>query len=176
MGGFLFWLCGCKHPSLGCDIPANVRRHVFWHQHHGKFHRIGNAFNRRQTGITLAAFNFRQMSKQPSSRGRNSHKTAKAFAARAQLPQIPGPDSVGAAPSLRMACASKHVGKLDMSARKEQGEPVDKVDGNFPYYYLASLSEFTMPHIHQVATMTSKGQITLPKPIRQALGVDAGGA
>ena len=75
-----------------------------------------------------------------------------------------------------MACASKpHVGKLDMSARKEQGGPVDKVDGNFPYYKLASLSEFTMPHIHQVATMTSKGQITLPKPIRQALGVDAGG-
>lgn len=32
-----------------------------------------------------------------------------------------------------------------------------------------------MPHIHQIATMTSKGQITLPKPIRQALGVDAGG-
>jgi len=32
-----------------------------------------------------------------------------------------------------------------------------------------------MPHIHQVATITSKGQITLPKPIRQALGVDSGG-
>jgi antitoxin PrlF len=32
-----------------------------------------------------------------------------------------------------------------------------------------------MPHIHQIATLTSKGQITLPKPIRQALGVDAGG-
>lgn len=32
-----------------------------------------------------------------------------------------------------------------------------------------------MPVIHQVATLTSKGQITLPKPIRQALGVDAGG-
>jgi len=29
--------------------------------------------------------------------------------------------------------------------------------------------------IHEVATLTSKGQITLPKPIRQALGVDAGG-
>jgi antitoxin PrlF len=29
--------------------------------------------------------------------------------------------------------------------------------------------------IHEVATITSKGQITLPKPIRQALGVDAGG-
>jgi len=28
-----------------------------------------------------------------------------------------------------------------------------------------------MPAIHQVATITSKGQITLPKPIRQALGV-----
>lgn len=32
-----------------------------------------------------------------------------------------------------------------------------------------------MPTIHEVATLTSKGQITLPKPIRQALGVDAGG-
>lgn len=32
-----------------------------------------------------------------------------------------------------------------------------------------------MPEIHEVATLTSKGQITLPKPIRQALGVDAGG-
>ncbi len=29
--------------------------------------------------------------------------------------------------------------------------------------------------IHEVATITSKGQITLPKPIRQALGVDVGG-
>ncbi|MCQ4319233.1 type II toxin-antitoxin system PrlF family antitoxin [Stutzerimonas stutzeri] len=32
-----------------------------------------------------------------------------------------------------------------------------------------------MPGIHEVATLTSKGQITLPKPIRQVLGVDAGG-
>ena len=32
-----------------------------------------------------------------------------------------------------------------------------------------------MPVIHEIATITSKGQITLPKPIRQALGVDAGG-
>jgi len=29
--------------------------------------------------------------------------------------------------------------------------------------------------IHEVATITSKGQITLPKSIRQALGVDVGG-
>ena len=29
--------------------------------------------------------------------------------------------------------------------------------------------------IHEVATLTSKGQITLPKPIRQALNVDFGG-
>lgn len=28
-----------------------------------------------------------------------------------------------------------------------------------------------MPTIHEVATITTKGQITLPKPIRQALGV-----
>lgn len=32
-----------------------------------------------------------------------------------------------------------------------------------------------MSAIHEVATITSKGQITLPKPIRQALGVDVGG-
>ncbi|AJD48973.1 AbrB family transcriptional regulator [Isoalcanivorax pacificus W11-5] len=32
-----------------------------------------------------------------------------------------------------------------------------------------------MPEIHEVSTLTSKGQITLPKSIRQALGVDTGG-
>ena len=32
-----------------------------------------------------------------------------------------------------------------------------------------------MSHIHEIATLTSKGQITLPRPIRQALGVDSGG-
>ena len=32
-----------------------------------------------------------------------------------------------------------------------------------------------MSRIHEVATITSKGQITLPKPIRQALGVGSGG-
>ena len=31
-----------------------------------------------------------------------------------------------------------------------------------------------MSIIHEVATMTAKGQITVPKPIRQALGVEAG--
>ncbi len=31
-----------------------------------------------------------------------------------------------------------------------------------------------MSSIHALATITSKGQITLPRPIRQALGVDAG--
>ena len=31
-----------------------------------------------------------------------------------------------------------------------------------------------MSIIQEVATMTAKGQITLPKPIRQALGVDVG--
>ncbi|MFU8832797.1 MAG: type II toxin-antitoxin system PrlF family antitoxin, partial [Wenzhouxiangella sp.] len=31
-----------------------------------------------------------------------------------------------------------------------------------------------MPGIHEEATLTSKGQITLPKAIRQALGVTAG--
>ena len=32
-----------------------------------------------------------------------------------------------------------------------------------------------MRTIHETATLTSKGQPTLPKPIRQALGVDTGG-
>ena len=32
-----------------------------------------------------------------------------------------------------------------------------------------------MPAIHETATLTSKGQITLPKPIRQVLGVGYGG-
>lgn len=32
-----------------------------------------------------------------------------------------------------------------------------------------------MNSIHELATVTSKGQITLPKPIRKALGVDVGG-
>jgi antitoxin PrlF len=32
-----------------------------------------------------------------------------------------------------------------------------------------------MSEIHEVATLTSKGQITLPKAIRQALGVTRGG-
>ena len=31
------------------------------------------------------------------------------------------------------------------------------------------------PVIHEEATLTSKGQLTLPKSIRQALGVDYGG-
>lgn len=31
-----------------------------------------------------------------------------------------------------------------------------------------------MPAIHEIATLTSKGQITLPKSIRRALGADAG--
>ncbi|WJV25590.1 MULTISPECIES: type II toxin-antitoxin system PrlF family antitoxin [Pseudomonas] len=32
-----------------------------------------------------------------------------------------------------------------------------------------------MHDIHEVATLTAKGQLTLPKPIRQALGVSVGG-
>ena len=32
-----------------------------------------------------------------------------------------------------------------------------------------------MPSLREVATITTKGQITLPKPIRQALGVGVGG-
>ncbi len=32
-----------------------------------------------------------------------------------------------------------------------------------------------MPSIREISTVTSKGQITLPKSIRQALGIDVGG-
>jgi len=31
-----------------------------------------------------------------------------------------------------------------------------------------------MPNVKELATVTSKGQLTLPKAVRQALGVDAG--
>ena len=45
----------------------------------------------------------------------------------------------------------------------------------FPYPTDIAIMRAAMPAIHEVATLTSKGQITLPRPIRQALGVDAGG-
>jgi len=32
-----------------------------------------------------------------------------------------------------------------------------------------------MPDIHEIATLTSKGQITQPKSIRQVLGLDTSG-
>lgn len=44
-----------------------------------------------------------------------------------------------------------------------------------PYYLMAVFGGATMYAVHEVATVTSKGQITLPKAIRDALGVDAGG-
>ena len=45
----------------------------------------------------------------------------------------------------------------------------------FPYNTGIAIKRAAMPAIHEVATLTSKGQITLPKSIRQALGVDTGG-
>jgi len=44
-----------------------------------------------------------------------------------------------------------------------------------PYTEAVSIGRVAMPVIHEVATLTSKGQITLPKSIRQVLGVDTGG-
>mgnify|MGYP001940631512 FL=1 len=32
-----------------------------------------------------------------------------------------------------------------------------------------------MPAIHEIATLTSKGQVTVPKSVRQLLGIDTGG-
>ena len=43
-----------------------------------------------------------------------------------------------------------------------------------PYRVGIAIGRATMPEIHEIATLTSKGQITLPKPIRQVLGVDTG--
>ena len=40
---------------------------------------------------------------------------------------------------------------------------------------VSRFEEPVMSQIHEVATITTKGQITLPKPIRQALGVGSGG-
>ncbi len=45
----------------------------------------------------------------------------------------------------------------------------------FPYHVGVVIRRMAMHAIHEVATLTSKGQITLPKSIRQALGVDTGG-
>jgi antitoxin PrlF len=39
-------------------------------------------------------------------------------------------------------------------------------------YQESRLRRSAVPAIHEVAIITSKGQITLPKPVRQALGVD----
>lgn len=44
-----------------------------------------------------------------------------------------------------------------------------------PYPQGIAIRSATVPEIHEVATLTSKGQITLPKSIRQLLGVDTGG-
>lgn len=56
------------------------------------------------------------------------------------------------------------------------GDQVDSVR-SIPYTLGMSISDrnSTMPSIHEQATLTSKGQITLPKAIRQALGVTTGG-
>lgn len=32
-----------------------------------------------------------------------------------------------------------------------------------------------MPTLHEIATLTSKGQVTIPKSVRQLLGLDTGG-
>jgi antitoxin PrlF len=50
---------------------------------------------------------------------------------------------------------------------------VDVVRNN-TYLVGIAIGRATMPEIHEIATLTSKGQITLPKSIRQVLGVDTG--
>lgn len=64
--------------------------------------------------------------------------------------------------------ADSFIGQSAMRPR------IDKVR-KFPYNLGIATRSAAMPEIHEVATLTSKGQITLPKSIRQALGVDTGG-
>ncbi len=45
---------------------------------------------------------------------------------------------------------------------------------NYPYHMGTAIRRITMPAIHEVATLTSKCQITLPNSVRQALGADTG--
>jgi len=52
-------------------MPANVRCHEFWHQHHGKSHRIGNELAGRQTGVALAAYYIGQMLHRHARNARN---------------------------------------------------------------------------------------------------------
>jgi len=51
---------------------------------------------------------------------------------------------------------------------------IDK-ERKIPYTAGVAFRKTAMSVIHEVATLTSKGQITLPKSIRQALEVDTGG-
>lgn len=44
-----------------------------------------------------------------------------------------------------------------------------------PYYSFNISGGKLMPAIHEIATLTSKGQVTLPKSVRQLLGIDTGG-
>src|SRR5574337_1091403 len=58
--------------------------------------------------------------------------------------------------------------------RKDAMRPHIDVVRDFPYHGGIAIRRTAMPAIHEVATLTSKGQITLPKSIRQALGADTG--
>ena len=44
-----------------------------------------------------------------------------------------------------------------------------------PYHSINTSGRTLMPAIHEIATLTSKGQVTLPKSVRQLLGIDTGG-
>ena len=45
---------------------------------------------------------------------------------------------------------------------------------NIPYASSLAIVRFSLPQFHDVATLTSNGQIPLPKSTRQAPGVDIG--
>lgn len=44
-----------------------------------------------------------------------------------------------------------------------------------PYHSINTSERTLMPAIHEIATLTSKGQVTVPKSVRQLLGLDTGG-
>jgi antitoxin PrlF len=59
-------------------------------------------------------------------------------------------------------------------AQSKQTKPSARSQRNVLTMLLPLLQRASMHAIHEVTTLTSKGQITLPKSIRQALGLNTG--
>src|SRR3989304_5724672 len=86
---------------------------------------------------------------------------------------MPVPDN-GLAPD-RYDAASARQQTTRMLTRQQHASSTLTMKGIFLTICARRAKETAMSRIHEVATITSKGQIPLPKPIRQALGVDYGG-